>query len=435
MNEFIARNGLISQNNSVITGSLRVSSSEANQLLIGDISAYYTSFGSVPNVTIGSGSSGGVLDIRNTSTSSPDTTNVGTIQFSVQSSAGNYTQTQLKSISAGGQSGGASGGGHLTFLTSIGETGAVPVERMRITNYGNVHIGAKVGIGTNDPITTLHAEGSIVGPVSSKYRSIIYANNTSTGGGYNNAIGLYAEVATIDGIAVYGNSTNSNGFGGYFQGRGYFSNNVIIDNSLLPGVLPADTGFRLDVSGSARITNNLTVTGSVTAASGLIGTGSSIEAVIYGLTPNLSIGMNDGSTGAVLDLRNTLGTSPAGSTLGTIQFSSYTTDSDYIVSPAGIRATTTTQASTGNTGGGNIAFWTADVGNGDSQSERMRVNSNGQVLIGVTSSLDTTSKLIISGSTVVTGSLIVTEPIIAKSGVQGIEGLVQAFSLGLQNIF
>lgn len=407
MNEFIARNGLISQNNSVITGSLRISSSEANQLLIGNVISQIPSFGSSPNVTIGSGSGGGVLDIRNTSTSSPNATNVGTIQFSVQSSAGDYTQTQLKSISAGDQSGGSSGGGHLTFLTSVGETGAVPVERMRITSAGNV------GIGTNNPLSKLHAEGERTGPIIAISRSILIADNTSTGGTYNNAVGLYANVNTTDGIAVYGNSTSPSGYGGYFVGKGYFSGTITTDGSA-------------------------SISGSVTSTSGLIGPGASLAAPIFnGFVPNLSIGMPTGSSGAVLNLTNTsAGTISAGDTLGTIQFAGtdYQNNSQPYVSSQ-IRATTTDQIGSGNPGGGNVAIWTSTTGNGTSPIERMRVNNYGQVLIGVTSSLDTTSKLIVSGSTVVTGSLIVTEPIIAKSGVQGIEGLVQAMTQGLQNLF
>lgn len=46
-NEFIARNGLIAQNNSTITGSLTVSSSNATQLLVGSSSLFVSSSGNV----------------------------------------------------------------------------------------------------------------------------------------------------------------------------------------------------------------------------------------------------------------------------------------------------------------------------------------------------------------------------------------------------
>ena len=407
-----------------ITGSLRISSSEANQLLIGNVISQIPSFGSSPNVTIGSGSGGGVLDIRNTSTSSPNATNVGTIQFTVQTSGiGTYTQTQLKSISAGDQSGGNSGGGHLTFLTSIGETGAVPLERMRITSAGNV------GIGTNNPLSKLHAEGERTGPIIAISRSILIADNTSTGGTYNNAVGLYANVNTTDGIAVYGNSTSPSGYGGYFVGKGHFSGTITTDGSA-------------------------SISGSVTAASGLIGPGASLAAPIFnGFVPNLSIGTPTGSSGAVLNLTNTsVGTISAGDTLGTIQFAGtdYPNNSQPYVSSQ-IRATVTQQVGTGNPGGGNVAIWTSTTGNGTSPIERMRVNSNGQVLIGVTSSLDITSKLIVSGSTIVTGSVTAiagfikpgagSEYLLADgtttAGVSGGTsiGLVQAMTQGLQNLF
>lgn len=97
--------------------------------------------------------------------------------------------------------------------------------------YGGYFVGRgyfsyKVGIGTANPSGFLHVTNSQSGPIAPEMRSTIVANNTSTDNYYANSIGLYASVSTSNGIAVYGNSTNENGFGGYFVGKGYFSGNV-----------------------------------------------------------------------------------------------------------------------------------------------------------------------------------------------------------------
>ena len=168
------------------------------------------------------------------------------------------------------------------------------------------------------------------------------------------------------------------------------------------------------------LNQNVTITGSV-----LVGTGSNLLSggSNFGFTPNLSIGMNTGSTGAVLDLRNTSASILPGDVIGAVQFSANYNTISYASSQ--IRATGLGTPSGGNTGGGNLAIWTSPGGSGNPMVERMRVTSDGQVLIGLTSSLDTTSKLIVSGSTVITGSLNVT---------QGISGSFSGSGANLFNI-
>ena len=153
------------------------------------------------------------------------------------------------------------------------------------------------------------------------------------------------------------------------------------------------------------LNQNVIITGSL-----LVGTGSSLIAPNYGLTPNLAIGMNTGSTGAVLDLRNTSNPIVAGDTLGVIQFVGKD-DSSIAYASSQIRATVSNDPGQGYSGGGNIAIWTGINQAGYPLTERMRVNNLGQVLIGLTSSLNLTSKLVVSGSTIVTGSLNVTQGI------------------------
>ena len=153
------------------------------------------------------------------------------------------------------------------------------------------------------------------------------------------------------------------------------------------------------------LNQNVTITGSL-----LVGTGSIINTnTFFGFTPNLVVGMNTGSSGGVLDLRKTSTPSVAGDTLGTIQFSALADGTAYPSSQ--IRSTVNGNVGSGTTGGGNLSFWTALNQTSAIVIERMRVNDRGQVLIGLTSSLDTTSKFIVSGSTVLTGSLNVTQGI------------------------
>ena len=84
----------------------------------------------------------------------------------------------------------------------------------------------KVGIGVTSPKSKLHVQCSAAGPINPEDRSAIYCYNTSTDANYANSIGVYGKVRTSGGRAVYGYSTNSNGYGGYFTGRGYFSGSV-----------------------------------------------------------------------------------------------------------------------------------------------------------------------------------------------------------------
>jgi len=177
-------------------------------------------------------------------------------------------------------------------------------------------------------------------------------------------------------------SSNSGGTGAGFP----FSGSAVITGSLL-------------VSSSLTVTGSLNVSGSITANSAIIGIGTTaITTPSYGFTPNISIAMNTGSSGAVLGLRNTSSSLQPGDALGTIQFAG-TGDTTNMYASSQIKATVTQTPSTGNSGGGNIAILTSQASSGAILLERMRVNSSGQVLVGLTSSLDTTSKLIVSGST------------------------------------
>ena len=199
-------------------------------------------------------------------------------------------------------------------------------------------------------------------------------------------------------------SSNTSQFAGTasFASTASFVRNAQTASYVLQAV---SSSYSLTSSYVNPLNQNVIITGSL-----IMGTGSSFELPGIGVRPNLVVGMNTGSTGAVLDLRNTQETINSGDTLGVIQFSSGR-PGNWIAGATQIKSTITDGViGSGQTGGGNLSFITSATGY-SSLTERMRVNDLGQVLIGLTSSLDTTSKLIVSGSTIVTGSLNVTQGI------------------------
>ncbi len=101
-----------------------------------------------------------------------------------------------------------------------------------------VPYNGNVGIGMTDPESKLHVECNSAGPLSPEEKlAAIYGYNTSTDISYANAIGVYGKVRTSNGRAIYGYSTNADGYGGYFVGKGYFSGNVGIGTTNPTGKL------------------------------------------------------------------------------------------------------------------------------------------------------------------------------------------------------
>lgn len=123
------------------------------------------------------------------------------------------------------------GGGHgpLKFNNASGEV-------MRLD------ASSKLGVGTTNPTSRIHSVTNAFGPVSFDNRCAVYGHNTSTETTFNNPIGIAGRVLTSGGMAVYGDATSGNGWGGYFLGKGYFSANV--------GIGTVSPTYRLDITGN-----------------------------------------------------------------------------------------------------------------------------------------------------------------------------------------
>jgi hypothetical protein len=89
----------------------------------------------------------------------------------------------------------------------------------------NLYYTGNVGIGTTSPLCKFHVQCIDEGPCVPEERSAIYGYNSSNGT-YHNPVGLYGKVNASSGVAVYGTNLNSSGYAGYFEGRGYFSGKV-----------------------------------------------------------------------------------------------------------------------------------------------------------------------------------------------------------------
>ena len=77
-------------------------------------------------------------------------------------------------------------------------------------------VSGNVGIGTNSPTSKLHSVSTLYGPLAPVDRASVAGVNNNAETTYRNGIGVYGYIA----------SSNTSGYAGYFDGRGYFSDNV-----------------------------------------------------------------------------------------------------------------------------------------------------------------------------------------------------------------
>ena len=128
------------------------------------------------------------------------------------------------------------------------------------TGSGGIYYSGKVGIGTTSPGSKLHVKWSASGQTYIELISAICGYNSASG----NPIGILGKVNASDGKAVYGYNENPDGYGGYFEGNGYFSGDV--------GIGTDDPDYKLDVAGTVNMSGFKLATG---AASGYVLTSNS----------------------------------------------------------------------------------------------------------------------------------------------------------------
>ena len=281
---------------------------------------------------------------------------------------------------------------------------------LRIINALDGTLSNDIIISGSSNLKLLYAP-SMVGPTSftgsftathttnnENFYAINGLNNTNSGSG------IYG--SSQSGIGVYAGSNNGTGLYAYsysgviarfMSSTGYekaklFNNGNFLLNSLdTYDANQADKGYKLYVGGNTYITGTFNVTGSTAG---------------YGFPNTVLLQNSTNSTGSVLELRNTSGSTGvlnSGDTLGVIQFSGLSGGTNYASSQ--IRATVFQSPSSGNPGGGILSFWTGQTFAGSYPTERMRINQNGYVGIGTTNVTDT---LTVQGTTKITGSLTIT---------------------------
>jgi len=150
----------------------------------------------------------------------------------------------------------------------------------------------RVGIGTSSPINQLHVQCNSSAPSQPEYRwAAIYGYNTATDYG---PIGVYGRVSASNGKAVYGYNGNSNGFGGFFVGKGYFSGNV--------GIGTTNLAEKLNVNGNTKILGRLRTGGNTDGTSWNVGiTGPVIQRngnVVLGIGGDYKVGIGTTNPGS-----------------------------------------------------------------------------------------------------------------------------------------
>jgi hypothetical protein len=194
--------------------------SDNNQVLIGTTTTGTPTFGIAPKIVVAD-IAGGVIELRSLDTNIAPGSLFGRLQFSGKDDTTvAYATAAIEAVSQTFAGTGNGGGGILKFMTAPQLTGGSPTERMRINQEG------KVGVGTTVPTSQLHSVASLFGPISYDARCAVFGYNTSTETLYNNPVGIAGRVLTSGGFAVYGDAQTGGGWAGYFDGKGYFKDNL-----------------------------------------------------------------------------------------------------------------------------------------------------------------------------------------------------------------
>jgi hypothetical protein len=148
-----------------------------------------------------------------------------------------------------------------------------------------------------------------------------------------------------------------------------FSNgNLLLKQGPGYGQDQADTGYKFFVDGTSNMSGTL-----------MVGSTNVPGTPTYGFPPTAVIGSSSAAAGGgVLDIRNTAISISPGNNLGIIQFSGRG-DTSVAYSVAQIRATVQNTPSTGDSGGGNLRFYTSAGGAGGVPQERMFISASGLV--------------------------------------------------------
>jgi hypothetical protein len=336
--------------------------------------------------------------------------NVGIGTISPTAIGTNITTLDIKGSSGGGIRIGVGGGKESTFYTVVGggylgTISSIPLYFQTDNSVkATITANGSFGVGTTTPSSRFTSTTNASGPVGYTNLCAIFGDHTNTSLTYNNGVGVAGRVLTSGGKAIYGDATSGGGWGGYFDGKGYFSGYVGIGTTvathpldvngiaMLRSALYMTAGgsgstpawyFQINGTGDLVVDEAITTQNFIFSNSGQVLIGTTVGGTpAYGSAPQF---VTASTTGGVIDIRSLNTNIVANSLLGRIQFTGKD-DTTVGYTTAVIEAIAFTSASTGNGGGGILKFMTSSNGTGQAPQARMWINQNGYVTIGSTNS-------------------------------------------------